>query len=185
MAWTEPVTDRTIQDVIDKTAKGYFNVSDWERIYNNVIYLNIITAFLVGRAIDFEALDTPTITTVPDVSDINAFLQNIDDLRRGSGLPAALGLVAVKHDWPGGNAPAPDYNHANIWESVLFIIYGNVIPAAKFRVYCGVANVGQTRFYQHRWRPPDLAFPTDVRRPRTGVAIAGASLTRNNAFRDY
>lgn len=186
MSYKTPITDRTLTDITTKTAKAFFNVADWVRIYGNAEIINAIVSELNG-AITFDAITEPTVTRIPTVADINILLANIERIRINSGLPAIDGLVSIKHDWlEGSAADAPDYLDVNTWEKVLDIIFKSVLLSTGYRVYCGVANVGQPRLYQHRWRTWTIetsALP--FRSPRTGIAVTGASIKQNNSFRRY
>lgn len=186
--YTTPIYDRTATDIANETAKGFFNVADWERIYGNSEVVHAIISFLSTHTITFDELGAPTITTIPAVADFNTFLANIERMREAAWLPTLTGIVEIKDDWQGGGAAAaPDYEDANDWERVLELVRAQIVLNADYRIYCGVARVGQVRFYQHRWRlfgwVPNSASP--VRRPRTGIAISGVGLTRNNFFRRY
>ena len=36
MEYFDPITDRTYSDVLTGREKGFFNISDWKRIVNNI-----------------------------------------------------------------------------------------------------------------------------------------------------
>lgn len=185
--YTTPIFDRTVDDISARTAKAFFNLSDWMRVYGNAQIVNAIVSALNGH-IAFDTVVEPTITTIPTVTELNTLLANIERLRVGSGLPPIEGITSIKHDWiEGSAADAPDYLDANDWEKVLDVIFHSVVLSTDYRVYCGVAGAGQPRLYQARWRVhgwvPDSVSP--VRRARTGVATTNTGLTRNNSFRRY
>lgn len=189
MKYIPGITDRTELDVSGRTAKAFINVVDWVRIYNNAKIASLIVSFLIDQEIQFDAVETPVITKIPYVADLNKLLGNIERARAAAGLPAIPGLVEIKDDWLSGSAPAtPTYLDANDWEKVIEVIFNSFAASLDFRVYCGVAATGQTRFYQNRWR----VYPnwvqdslTPVRRNRSGISISGAGLTRNNLGRRY
>jgi hypothetical protein len=187
--YQEAIFDRTAEDVENETAKAFFNVADWLRVYGNASIAKSLIALLLEIDIVFNPVAAPTITTIPTVEELNTLLLNIERIRLASGLPEIEGLAELKTDWTAGSsADAPDYLDANEWERVIDVLFYAIGRSVEYRVYCGVSAVGQPRFYQHRWRqfagwiPPS---ETPVRRARTGVAAAGQGLTRNNGFRRY
>lgn len=187
-SWTDPVYDRTATDITNKTAKAFFNVSDWLRVYGNSELANALVELYTGLSVPFTTLAAPAITTFPSVTAINSLIQNIDNCRAAAYLPAATGIVALDYDFtegPGGTAP--DYTDVNAWEQDLKIIRDALTAAVDYRIYCGVAATGQARLYQNRWRRfpwvQDAASP--VRRPRGGVCASGQNMTRQNRFRRY
>jgi hypothetical protein len=188
MRYIAPVTDRSAADIANKTAKAFFNVADWQRVHNNAQVTKALVDFLLSINVTFDAVIEPTIATVPTVAQLNALLGNIDRLRIESSLPAITGLAEITSDWQSGTgANAPDYLDANEWEQVLDVILNSVAKAVEYQIYCGVANVGQMRFYQSRWRKyawvQNAVSP--VRSHRTGIAVSGAGITWNNGFRRY
>lgn len=183
-----PVYDRTPSDVVDKTQKGYFNISDWERVANNSKIVNDLVVFLTQTAIEFDAITPPTISTIPSVDDLNILLANIERMRVSAGFPAIDGMVEIKDDWTAGSAAdAPDYESANDWERVLDLILNTIGAMTEYTIYCGVGSAGQPRFYQHRFRQFNWVVPatSPVRRARANVAGSGSGITRNNGFRRY
>lgn len=188
MKYIEPITDRTATDITNKTAKAYFNLIDWNRINGNTLIVEALVEFLLSIGISNTSLSVPTITTIPTVAQINSLITNINNILAASGLPALTGLADLKDDWTAGSGSiSPDYEDVNDWEDVLDIIFNNIGKSVEFTVYCGVASVGQTRFYQHRWRQygwvPESETP--VRVPRVNVGDCGSGLMRQNGFRRY
>lgn len=160
MKYTEPVYDRVLSDVTNKTAKGYFNLADWIRIYGNAELIHALEEVILSNGLTFTEIATPTITTIPTVDDINTLLVNIETVR--ALFPTGAGLVELKTDW-GGNA-SPTYKDVNDWERNIDLLLALIIEG-----YSG-------------WIP-DSGSP--VRRHRAGVAVSGVGLTRNNGFRRY
>lgn len=188
--YQNPITDRTAEDVTNKTVKAFFNVADWQRIYNNAQVTKSLVDFLLSINITFNSVATSTITTIPTAASLNTLLANINLIVTSkNNLPAIAGLTTLKDDWAEGTgADSPDYLDANEWETILDLILSMVINAVEYRIYCGVANVGQPRFWQHRFR--DLLSwvanaVSPVRLARTGIAACGVGLMRNNRFRRY
>jgi hypothetical protein len=189
MRYTPAIFDRTVEDITNKTFKAYLNVEDWRRIYNNSRVANALVAFLVNIDIAFDEISMPTTTTIPTVVELNTLLTNIGEIRIASGLPPITGLVEIKNDWlPGSSADSPTYVDVNDWERVIDIIFHSIGILVDYnRIYCGVPNVGQPSFWQHRFRQFNWVPVSEspVRRARTGIAATGAGLTWNNSFRRY
>jgi len=184
MKFITPVTDRTRQDILDHTAKAYFNVSDWKRIYENSLVLKALIEKVFGITIPFTVLTTPTTATLPTALEINTLIQNINNILMASNLPG----TPNKANWLAGvSVSSPDYNDVNAWELLTALVMSLLALDIDYVIYCGVAATGQPRFYQHRWRQYGWIVPagSPVRRARTGVAITGTSLTRQNQFRRY
>lgn len=75
--WTEPVFDRTSQDVEDRTKKGHLNASDWSRIENNIGNLaRDIGIDLKSKEWDRESYPFPTL------SDFSRIVLNLEEIRR-------------------------------------------------------------------------------------------------------
>ena len=178
MKYTEPVIDRALSDVISKTSKGYFNVSDWTRIYENNLVVNALLLVVLEEVVTFTSIDTPTITTIPTITMVNNLVGNIEASRLKAiefveGASASdertniMNLIAIKTNWEAGaRKDAPDYLVANQWEETLHVIFNNIGDA-----------VGYTSWVS------DAVSPT--RKPRTGPAVSGTGLMRQNGFRRY
>jgi hypothetical protein len=188
MKYVNPITDRDAADIVNRTAKAFLNILDWNRIYGNAEITNFLAEFLIGITITFDSVTAPTITNFPAVADFNALLANVNRVRAASNLPEITGLNELAADWIAGiNQAAPDYLDVNEWEQVIEILRNTLVAAADYRAYCGVFNVGQPRFWQNRFRRFAWVANsiTPVRRARTNVAACGVGLTRNNGFRRY
>lgn len=189
MKLISPVTDRTLADVTSRTAKGFINVSDWVRIYRNAKLSSIVAALLLDTEIQFDELAEPTEISFPTVTNLNTLLANIQRAREASGLPNMEGLEEIKTDWTAGvSSASPTYIDANTWELVTTTILSAMVASLEYKIYTGVSNCGQVRFYQCRFRktnqfvPPS---PTPTRKARMGNALTGSGLTRQNSFRRY
>lgn len=155
MAWVTPITDRGPTDVSSPTpaGKGYFNVADWTRIDGNVAVIKAMLDAADYLDIPLYSLTLPDITTIPDVTDINEFVENIERVRISSCLPLGIGLVMLNYAYIGGaNAIVPNYETVNDWENNLLLIYTAIPLAIDYQIHCGVAAVGQTRLWQSRFR---------------------------------
>jgi hypothetical protein len=189
MKYINPIYDRTATDITNKTAKAYFNIADWIRIYGNAEICNYVVTWMLGIGITFTTIGEPTITTIPSVTDLNTLLTNIERMRLESGLPAITGLKTLSTTWLSGtSAIAPDYDDVNDWEKNIHLIIYAVARAVEYSVYCGVALVGQIRFYQNCFRQfPNWVQPaaSPVRAARMNVSTCGCGLTRQNGYRRY
>lgn len=155
MTWVTLIYDRTSDDVITHTSKGFFNVVDWVRINGNSLHLEALANLLFDVNISLTSLTTPTITTIPSVADLNSFIANIETLRTGAAIPLNGGLVDLSTPYLSGqNVIAPDYIAVNNWESNLQLIKDFVIASAIYMVKCGVSNAGQNRTWQNRFVVP-------------------------------
>lgn len=150
MSWTTPITDRTQQDIIDRTTKGFFNVADWLRIKGNIDYVKSQLDSNGYLDIPLNPLTTPTTTTIPVVSQIDDFIENIARLAQSAVIPS---LVDLKYDYQGGaNEEVPDYNDVNDWENNLLRMHDDIPKAVNYRTFCGVSKCGQARLWQNRFR---------------------------------
>lgn len=188
MPYITPIIDRSQADIDAETSKAYFNCSDWLRIHGNTETAHILISLLLGTTVQQNTLTDPIITTIPTVTEINLFIENINLLRESSGLPAITGLEILKDDWIAGRSSgAPNFEVVNSWERVLDIVYNSMAHSVAYVIYCDVAASGQPRFYQHRFRVYGWILPSEtaVRRARTGIAITGSDLMRTNNWRKY
>lgn len=186
--WVAGITDRAASDITGRTAKAFFNVADWLRVYGNSEIANQLVNAYLALSVPFTALTAPTITSFPTVTEINNLVENIDLLRAAAYLPAATGILVLDYAYtegPGGTAP--DYTDVNAWENDLELIRTCLRNAMEQVIYCGVGACGQARLWQVRFRTwsfvPPAASPT--RRPRCGLIACGSDLTRQNFWRNY
>lgn len=186
-----PVTDRSETDILNETAKGFFNVSDFARLNNNQLATYNVMNVLHPELSDgvepeenpFLNVINPVITNMPDLNNYSPFQfpYLIEGLRITFGVSETLIPPVSTSDY------SFNYIDLNTWEYTLDLIMKYVETVMDYQVYCGVAAVGQARFYQNRFRAfpgvPEVASP--VRRGRCGIAGAGIGITRNNRFRRY
>jgi hypothetical protein len=150
MAWTSATTDRTKADIVARTTKAFFNAADYYRIKDNTAAVRAQILSLLGVAV---AQNTLTYAAFPYASTINTFVENIDRLRVVAALPDATGILALNYNYQAGpGAIAPDYISVNAWENALYLIHVYLPYIVDYQVSCGVANAGQDRFWQARFR---------------------------------
>lgn len=154
MPYTTPVTDRTQSDVINKTSKGLFNVADWTRIYGNEQYIYSLLG-TIGLFPAFTSIATPTITTIPSVTDLDNLIYNIELMRLALvnvGINIS-GLSALDYGWVAGiQEDAPDYTDANTWEQSIDLIYSFFNGNQPRHAITGKASTGQGLTRQHSFR---------------------------------
>ena len=102
--WVTPIYDRTQLDVTNKTAKGYYNYVDLNRIEQDCDYL----AALFGVSITTK---TWTRTDFPTLSEMNRIKNNIDSVRN------AYYTLPTTPTTP--NTPYNAYGKANDIEQIL------------------------------------------------------------------
>ena len=157
MKYIQSITDRTRLDVVNRTSKGYMNLSDWMRIYGNVRLVSTFGFFLEG--IPFTEITEPTLSYILNEEEVNTLVNNIIEIVYVFGTPAQLALL--RNDW--GGVDSPKYSDVNAWESVIDALL-NIVTAA-FTDWD--TSTGTGRF------------------PRTDNAICGTGMTRQNGFRRY
>lgn len=124
MAYTTPVKDRVLSDVTTPTSKGYFNASDWTRIYNNARLTSALTFIQAGGTENFTLITAPTTATIPAVTMFVNLTANIEQIRARMEAAALLTLPSIKTDWvAGAGSVAPNYQHVNQWESTIDSIW--------------------------------------------------------------
>lgn len=122
MSYITPVTDRAQSDIDALNSKAYFNVADWQRIYNNARLMIDVANILGGFSLGWDSLTDPSTTSFPSVTDFNTLLENIELARQAVDIPEAQ--TAIKYDWVAGlDYPSPNFNHVNQWESVIDAIW--------------------------------------------------------------
>lgn len=108
-------------------ASDYFNVVDWNRIYNNSHLASALAAILRAETIVFDVVAMPAISDNPQTAGgkLNTILANIERLRLAVADEAIAGaLLEIKDDWElGPDKAVPNYNHANLWESTIDAIW--------------------------------------------------------------
>lgn len=188
MRYITPITDRSAGDVVNGITKAFFNVADWNRIHNNSKVTKALVDFILSIDIPYSTVFSPTTVAVPTITELNTLLQNIENIRVTEGLPSISGLTEIKTNWDEGyGAESPSYIEVNQWESILDSIYNSIGKTLDYRVYCGVANAGQPRFWQARfhtyeWVPKEENPPRSF---RVGVSVPGQPITFANGFRRY
>lgn len=122
MAYETPVTDRALSDITNRTSKGFFNIADWIRIFNNARLAIDVANINGGESFSWDHIAEPTITSIPSVTDFNTLLENIELARQG--LASPLAPTAIKYDWEAGvNKDTFKYTHVNTWERIIDVLW--------------------------------------------------------------
>ena len=186
MKWTDAIYDRTETDIDNRTPKAFFNVADWIRINGNTEIIHALVNVFVGVEIDMNEIEEPTVTHFPSASEINQFIENIENLRQTSSFSVSSGIVELNHNYlSGASAIAPDYEDVNDWERDLALLRDYLLYHANYSLYCGTFNCGQMRYWQNgfRYSPDVVKEEYDPKRyPRTGNTC-GAGILRQNKWR--
>jgi hypothetical protein len=144
--FAEPVVDRAQSDIDDRTAKGFFNLSDWDRIYDNCKIARDTVQAALGVSIAFSEIGYPGAQDMPGKTMINALVGNIN------AVSAALGYqygITRLRTWADGNLGSLTFSDINKWEQTLETIL-TLYSHRKARV--GVASTGSGLTRQNKFR---------------------------------
>lgn len=128
MAYVTAITDRDQADILAQNSKAFWNAADWVRIDGNSLETNTALLNALGIAIDFDALSTPNDVDIQTITEVNALLINIENMRLWVATYAPIAdddFVEIKDDWlEGQSAPSPyQFLIINSWEKVLDLIF--------------------------------------------------------------
>lgn len=135
------IFDRTQEDVTNKTEKGYYNTSDLNRVESWCRYL-ADELNRVGYNITITTKTDWASTDLRTASQMERIRTNIRALMTGYHY-----ITTIE-----ANAENFDYIKANNWEKILDEIYHLLWGMEDWYVYSGVANAGQNRLWQNRFR---------------------------------
>lgn len=149
MAYIQGITDRTLTDVLNGTPKGYFNVSDWARIKNNILHIeSVLKRFHPAIAAMLSMPEKSRIDMMTS-ADIRALAENTEQLRIAARYLDTSGDEIFHNYMDGGKCP--DYTDVNRWERMLERIeacYRELhlrLPITGIAV-CGTGIMRQSRF---------------------------------------
>ncbi len=186
--YVQPITDRTTEDIRNRTQKAFWDVVDWQRVNGNTEYAAALVKAFLSIEIVLNPVVEPGMATIPKVAEFNSLIQNIEIVRDAAGFEYNTLFEDLNSAWiEGFGAASPDYEDVNAWEKTLELLAAFLLDGASYTVYSGMATAGEPYYYQTRWMDfqwvePLLAWK---RSPRTGVAISGRGLTMQNSFRRY
>lgn len=135
------IFDRTQQDVTNKTEKGYYNTSDLNRVESWCRYL-ADELNNVGYNINITTKTNWVSTDLRTASEMDRIKNNI--LAIMTGYHWLTQIYANNNNW--------NWNKANRWEQILDEIFHLLWGMEDWYVYSGVANAGQNRLWQNRFR---------------------------------
>lgn len=139
---TEPlIFDRIEQDVLDDLPKGQYKASDLNRVETWCRYLadELNTA---GYTINITTKTDWTQTDMRTVSEMERIRLNIRSIMVGYHFITRIYSTSDNFD----------YIKANNWEQILDEIFHLLWGMTDWYVYSGVANAGQNRLWQNRFR---------------------------------
>lgn len=132
---------RSESDVANATIIGQYNASDLNRVESWIKY---IAQELTTAGYDFSNLQIKTNWTKADMRD----QWNMERIRKN-----ILKLMDFTYNTKiKTSSNTINYSRANNYEKILFEIYNFMNGTQNWYVYCGVANMGQNRLWQHRYR---------------------------------
>lgn len=137
----ELIFDRTQADVTNKTPKGYYNTSDLNRVESWCRYL-ADELNRVGYNINITTKTDWTTSDLRTASHMERIRTNIRSIMQG------YHYITTIYS----NANQFNYVKANNWEKILSEIFNLMWGMEDWYVYAGVANAGQNRLWQHRFR---------------------------------
>ena len=158
MSYTTPIYDRTNADIVNLTSKAYLNLVDWQRIDGNTIYVVGELMTKLGASISQATVATMTKSTIPLFSDVNDLSGNIEAMR-----------TWIVTNYP-AEAPSIDPNFTEVKDDYI---------SGDAQDYIIVNHWEQVVDIAYQWVESLILS----RYARTGVAICGAGLTRNNSWR--
>lgn len=152
------IFDRTQQDVLDDTEKGQYNVSDLNRVEIWCRYLaDKLTAY--GYAVNITTKTNWTQFDKRKASEMERIRSNIRRIMEGYHY-----LTSIEP-----NAEFFNYVKANNWEKILDEINMLMQSMSQYFVYSGVANAGQPRLWQNRFRHSYTPYTTISHIESTGT----------------
>ena len=152
MAYTEPITNRTMTDIVNRTAKGHFNLSDWERITGNTTHARELVEDIRSVVIREKLLPEQTVMSIPSAALINRMVENIIAVQERAGVASGSQYqLFASYDSTVGTRK-PDYETVNAWERVLDLIvkYLEQLQIERFEIVgfarCGADLTQNSRF---------------------------------------
>lgn len=135
------IYDRTQQDITDKTEKGRYNYTDFNRVESWCEYLaNILNTY--SYPVDIVVKTGYSLKSKPNESDLERIRINISTLKQ-----AYFSFTKVPE-----NLEYMTWQKANAIEKILQEIDYLLRSMENNFVYCGVAGCGQNRIWQQRFR---------------------------------
>lgn len=145
------IYDRKSSDITNKTKKGYYNYNDLNRVESWCEFLkNELNN--MGYTISFTTKKNWTRNDFPTDAELERVRKNIQALMTGFRYITKIYVASN----------IMNYDRANRYEKILFEIYSMLQGTQGYYVYSGVANAGQSRVWQTRFRRHvTMAFTND------------------------
>ena len=131
------------------TSKGYYNYNDLNRIEEWCEFLATKLA-TDGYVINITTKTNWTVSDFPTYSEMERIRTNIKAIM--------IGFTYITQIYDA--ADAINYARANLYEKILYEIDTMLISLENNYIYSGVANAGQNRIWQHRFRKQHAYFNT-------------------------
>lgn len=119
--WTQPIYDRTQEDIDNKTSKGYMNYKDMNRIEGNIEYI----AELMAVSVETKKWTT---LTVPTSEDFTRIKSNIDVLKS---------KISFTNYGANPDNPINTFDKVNTIEALIFAIQGDFEIVMASTMYAG------------------------------------------------
>ncbi|MHC1772941.1 MAG: hypothetical protein AB9907_14670 [Flexilinea sp.] len=180
--YERPIYNRSLNDIVVRNSRAFFNVSDWTRINNNTQYARELVLDIKGGLIPHVTLAPPTRTTKPTAADINALVQNIIYVQAAADVTEADRYTLFADYEDGADKATPDFIKVNSWERVLYIIINRYLSLSVGRLLVtGIGHVGSNPTLQNYFRR--YSHYSFGRMCVTGVGYCGSEMTIQNYFR--
>ena len=140
----ELIFDRTQSDITNDTDKAYIDYKDLNRVEEAITYLKQL---LAKYGYNFTTQEKKwLISDFRKNEDMARLKDNIDNLRNAYPyLASPITLNPIKYE---------SIQEANDIEEILYKINEIIINMTQNFIHCGVANCGQSRLWQQRFRRP-------------------------------
>lgn len=138
------IYDRTELDVKNKTDKGYHNISDLNRVEEWCRYLaDLLTSY--NYRVDITTKTNWQLTDMRTVAEMERIRKNVALLKSTYfNIPQNLSVPS--------NLTPINISKANELERILECINNTVVNMEKQFIHSGIANAGQNRMWQQRFR---------------------------------
>jgi len=120
LCYITPIFDRNSNDILLKTDKAFFNISDYLRIDNNIRYAKSLIERANGTTIQIDPIEEPNIGDAIQPEEINILVRNIITIQEHARLANTKGYRLSAQYAP--DELFPDYFEVNKWEKVIDLI---------------------------------------------------------------
>lgn len=129
MAWTTSIYNRTLNDVLNRTSKGFINTEDLNRIVDNLKFVYAkFTTKMGGYPYGYKDMPTYSDTSYIYVTDVNNIINNINILKEVCDASVLTGWLSVNEFIGGSGGTNPTWESYNAIEKNIEILY-NVLDS--------------------------------------------------------